>query len=418
MKIYRYLLVYLCPQFLWGSYEASYDINMSPYAGGENLLLATEIVEQGNLYIGKHLPLDNPLGVVWRASELCALYLPLNFFTSVVQHEVFGHGYRIRDINHDLVSVLGYHFSWPPPYGNGSASTSFSFKPREITTTQLSCIAMAGFEAQSILAMQTRWKWMESAKVDPKQAALYLVSLYAVSLYQKVDALHADSISGHDLVEYTTFLNHTYTEGFLSVGAIQSLSWINLIDPFTYYAVFAWGRYLFWGKETPLPMIPIGNYGYLFNIQMGLSPFGVEYFSYHYLVKKERPYSFYLKGGVHAQNTYFGLGCFAPSLWKWNHFSLGFRFDAWRQPELLLFKGEVPLIYVDFRAPPEEIEPIYSEEKQHSQQYGVAASAIASYKVSSFFGLQGELGYKTSGFLPGYSLYASPVVRVAGNFCF
>lgn len=361
------------------SYGVYYDINMSPYAGGEDLLLATRLVEKGVASLIKKTSLAYSKSMIartWRLNELFLVWLPLNYLAMVVQHEVFGHGYRIRSIGHGKAAVTGYSFAAPPPYGPGGGETRFVVSDA-ITTTDLACIAMAGIEATSILAQETALKWVSSRVVDPRQTVLYLLCRYDLNMYAQDETLEIMDIDGHDLVSYVHALNDTYPQGRCTVSHLRDLSLINLLDPFTYYSIFSWVHYLSSGKETKLPMIPIFGYGYLFGARLGLTPFGPEIFIDQYLVKGNDPFYFYVKGGLHAQNSYWGAGFFAPTIAAWRHWTLGARFDAWRQTE-----------------------------------WGVAASVIGSYQVKTG-SLQVEAGCKTDGFLPGYPLTGAPTVRLS-----
>ena len=391
LRIFLFQIVFiaaLCAEP--ANYRISYDINMSPYAGGNDLLFASKVIEQGgNLWKTSSRSF---VGRLARAIDLTLIYLPLNYFASIVQHEVFGHGYRIRDINHGIVSVVGYRFTFPPPYGSGNASTGFRYSPERITTTDLTSISMAGFEAQSILAMQTKLTWLEARRIDPRQTALYLVSQFGINLYAPSED---ESDLGHDLIGYTYPLNLTYTDGFLTEKRIQALSWINLVDPFAYFSAYAWCRYIATGKETRIPMIPINGWGYLFGARLGLTPFGPEYFLDNYLLKEKAPIYFYVKAGNHAKNTYLGGGFYAQTLLQKNCFSLGLRFDAWKQPKILLYPGD----------------PFYSSQEQHQTRYGAASSVILTYQKNRALGFEAELGYKSPGFLPGYSLRSKPTIR-------
>ena len=362
-----------------GPYSLCYDLDISPYAGGEDLLFATRSLENCTTFIAKKTPVaysKSMFARTLRLAELTLLWLPLNYFAMVVQHEVFGHGYRIRDINHGRVKTRGYEFDWPPPYGSGDAATEFSFSER-LTLKDLTCISMAGIESANILAQITKIKWLGAGRVDPRQSILYLVSNYNLNLY--ASSLDGEDVDGHDLWEYARAINELYPKGKFTESRLRALAWINLIDPFTYYSLFSWFHYLSSGKETKIPMIPICGYGYLFGARLGLTPFGPEYFWDNYLLKGNAPVYFYLKAGWHAGNTYEGLGMFVPRLWTGSHWILGVRSDAWRQ-------------------------------RKH---WGAAASLITAYQVNDRYGFQAELGYKTRGFLPGYSLYASPVVRLS-----
>ncbi len=395
------------------AYEICYDLNMSPYAGGSDLLFSTRCIECGSSYISEKIGTAHSRSLAakfFRFGELTALYLPLNYFASIVQHEVFGHGYRIRDINHGKIHVTGYDFSFPPPYGPGNGATFFTLNPDTITTTDLTCVSMAGLEAQSILAEQTAYKWLEDGFIDPKQTVLYLVSRFAINLYGSSDE---NNVDGHDLSSYVESLNLTYTESQLAIKELRNLSWINLADPLTYCAAYAWGYYIFSGKETKIPMIPLLGCEYLFGARLGLTPFGPEYFLDNYLVQRKKPIYFYVKGGMHAKNTYLGLGFFAPRIWTKHRWFFGARWDCWKQPQLLLKPGDQPLSEIDFRDPPDPNHPLYSCPTQHRSSYGCAASFICGYQKNKAMGLGIELGFKTMGFLPGYSLKSSPVIRIS-----
>ena len=158
-------------------------------------------------------------------------------------------------------------------------------------------------------------------------------------------------------------------------------------------------------------MIPMWGWGYLPGVRLGLTPFGPEYFIENYLLKGHDPIYFYLKGGAHAGNGYYGLGFYAPKIWSLRGWSLGARFDGWRQPRLLLFQGNVPFLEIDFDVKPDPNDPLYPYSEQHEIRYGAAGSLIGTYQGERS-GFEAELGYKAQGFLPGYSLRSSPVARL------
>jgi hypothetical protein len=51
-------------------------------------------------------------------------------------------------------------------------------------------------------------------------------------------------------------------------------------------------------------------------------------------------------------------------------------------------------------------------------RFGAAGSLISTYQATKVCGYEIELGYKSKGFLPGYSLWAFPTVRLNFNFVF
>src|SRR5690606_29231998 len=153
---------------------------------------------------------------------------------------------------------------------------------------------------------------------------------------------------------------------------------INVADPFSFYAIYSWFRYIASGKETKIPMIPIFQMGYLPSLRLGLSPFGPEVFFENYLLKSASPIYFYLKGASHAENRYGGVGFYAPQMFIQGKWLIGFRFDAWRQPKLLLSEGNVPFEDIDFNQKPNKSNPLYPYSEQHAMRFGAAGSMIIS----------------------------------------
>ena len=393
------------------TYQIGWDINMSPYAGGEDLLFALRSIEriQGYLFAGNPITTSTTTQAkIWRLGELITCWLPLNYLAIVIDHEIFGHGYRIRDIGSAKAHVEGYHIGVPIPYGPGGGATSYTIK-KAYTSSDATATSMAGVESTAILAQLTKLKWLESKKVDPRQVALYLFGQYDLPLYIGDLTVRNDhELQGHDINEYIKTLNLTYTQGHLHVGTLYSLSLINLADAFTYYSLYSWARYIVSGHEGPIPMIPLRDYGWLPGARMGLTPFGPEYFLENYLLKGRTPYYFYLKGGNHADNRYVGLGFFAPTIWSHQQWKIGARFDAWIQPQYLAMPGAIPLLKVK---PTELTAPLYSLSKQAKMVSGASGSFIVTYEFRGRSGFELEFGWKSKGFLPGNALDQSPIAR-------
>jgi hypothetical protein len=399
--------------------KGTWDLNMSPYAGGEDLLFATRVLEKLETYmLGKSsiAYARTAYARFWRLSELIAVWLPLNYFAILLQHEVFGHGYRVRDLDtKNLAKVDGYFFDWPPPYGPGGAATAYSIYSN-FTTSEESAVSSAGVEGTAVLAWLTKLKWISSGKIDPRQSILYLLSEQDLTLYISTLKLKGEKdLDGHDIDCYIKSLNYTYTKRFLSKGRLRSLSWINLADPFTFYSIYAWFHYLSSGKETKIPMICSL---YLPSLRLGLTPFGPEIFLENFFSLKKVPLYAYVKAGNHSDNTYIGAGVYAPKIWTISNCSFGLRCDLWHQPKLLLAPGKVSFEEIDFHVKPDQDNPLYSSSQQSAKRFGIAGSLISSFQGGALWGAEAELGYKSIGFLPGYSLFAYPTVRLSYNLVF
>ncbi len=395
------------------TYAALADIYFSPYIGAEDLLLPIRALSLGEIYWLRNTPLETSKDAksrTWRLSELVSVWLPLNYGAMVIQHEVFGHGYRIRDIDSHSgnVRVIGYEIGVPPPYGPGGGGTSYTLSDK-ITSMEETTISMAGVEATAILANSTKWKWLIPKRIDPRQCFLYLFSEHDISFYiSSIKIIHHKDLSGHDINEYLFWLNLTYPDNHLSKGRLRTLSLITYLDPFTFYSVYALFHFISSGKDTKIPMIPIGKWGYLFGARLGLSPFGPEVFMENYLSSGGRMFYGYIKGGDHADNTYIGAGIFCPVLWKVNTWEFGLRADVWRQPKLLLEPGSVTLTLLEDLS---FEKPLYPTSERHDMSLGASLSVLLFHEWTSTFGWELELGGKTEGFLPGYSLFASPTIR-------
>lgn len=405
-KTFFFLLFsYTASLFANPRYEAVVDIDFSPYAGGEDLVTFHHLLMTGEDLLVKRPPASK----AWsrRAGRLLELLTwdIVDTYTMIFQHEVFGHGYRIRDIGSKYAEVTGYRFTWT------GAETRFELTPK-ITTSLMTTIAMGGVEATAILANRTRLKWLQRGKIDGRESVLYTQSQQDLTNYVlgMRDDILEPSLDGHDIKSYLFFLNLTY-EGDLTKKELKQRVLVNFLDPFTYYAYYAWAKFLFSGKRLSIPMIPIGSYRYLPSIRMGLSPFGPEYFVENFLVKDKKPIYFYAKGGKYKDNVYFGFGLEQPSLFTWKGFHMGYRFDAWSQPKVLFHS----LSFENFDEEGDTV--LFLDERDglgniNKRHFGMAFSAILENEISdSGFLLYFEPGFKTAGFLPGQALRAAPILR-------
>lgn len=394
------------PEMAPGPYRLTVDIDFSPFAGGDDLLFGQRVVEKLEMALFGKSGVFSSKGKkeqFWRLTELFSFWLPLNYFSVVVQHEVFGHGYRLRDLGSSTAQVQGYGFDFPPPYGSGGGVTYFSYDEALLTSSEASAISSGGVESTAILAQLTKQIWLQAGRIDPRQAILYLLANYDLPLYIASLAEEGNE-DGHDISAYIDSVNLTYPSHLLTQGELKGLAWISLADPFTYYAIFSLFHYISSGKETPIPMI--GSV-YLPSLRLGLTPFGPEVFLDQYILSKRGLIYTYLRGGYHADNGYFGAGFFAPDLWKKEKWRLGMRGDLWYQPKLQLEPGSVPLPEATLSP------PLYSPAELSQKVPGIALSLLFTYGPKDRYGWEVELGGKTKGFLPGYSLWAAPTARIS-----
>ncbi len=387
--------------FAENNYNLVLDPYLSPYIGADDLILAHHMLESSRLtHFGKSMFSKTPtLEKIGRFSELFFLWDPINYASMVAQHEVFGHGYRVRSIYDTGAEVIKYKIGVPPPYGPGGGLTGYKFYPSLTSVFQMTSIASAGVESTSILANRLRLQWLKEQKIPHSQASLYWHSQQDITHY----ILATQKARGGDIYEYAQLISRTYGNN-LTLRALKNPAYMNLLDPFTFYSLYSSWKYIFQGAEASIPMIPIGSYKYLPSFRMGLTPFGPEYYLENFLVKEDSPIYFYLRNGSFIGHRYMGLGIEYPSVWKFGTLSLGFRADAWLQPAANFNSSRYSI--------DEYISPSWAPIHIDNSRVGTSISLICqkeAWENGSFF-LQ--IGGKSQGYVPGEELNSGLIFRV------
>ncbi|NGX62818.1 MAG: hypothetical protein KR126chlam6_00218 [Candidatus Anoxychlamydiales bacterium] len=387
------------------TYYLEADIDFSPYIGAENLLTFHESIEK---FLNWSLPIKPEMKFLYVSARLLEMFLfwqPLSELELVVQHEVFGHGYRIRDIGSSRVKVRKYKIDLPQPYGKGGGATNYNFNS-DLTSFQVTAISSAGVEATAILANRIKMKWALSLRVDPKKSILYFQAQHDLTNYVlSMDNSIFFADTGHDIEGYLIWLNNTYTDDNLTKSDLKIASLINFVDPTTYYTIGAFFYYIFTGKDISFPMIKIKDVRFLPNLRLGLTPFGPEYYLENFMSYKNRAIYSYFRAGKHNNNTYFGLGFEYPNLYKFNLNTLGFRADIFYQPKI--FSKSALFIF-------DNVQVGYSETDLNKMRFGISSYLIYDRKFSkkheiSFFS---EVGYKSNGYVAGFSLKKGLIFRL------
>ena len=362
------------------------------------MLIGHRLVQHSSLERLTDLYQTNP--ALWaqfsRAAELVLFWDPVNYMSAVVQHEVFGHGYRARSI--PTAKVDKYTFNVPPPYGRGGAATDLLISEK-ISAFQLLDLHSGGVEATAIFANKIRMQWLKNGQINPRQNSLYFLTAHDLTLYATLSG-HSE---GNDMDNYLDLLNYTYAGSNLTRKSLAAQSLVNLLDPFTYYSVASVWKFIRTGKEGPIPMISIGSYKYLPGARLGLTPFGPEYYLENFLVKDNKPIYFYLRNGRHVGMNYMGCGIENPHQWDLGSFQIGYRADVWVQPAIDMNHGRYALSKFDHTN--------NLNANTRDSRFGASVSLIAERKLWETGALFLQLGGKSRGYLPGESLDPSMIVR-------
>ncbi len=398
----------------------SFDIHFSPYSGAENLLTLQRRIEkiEDAVFPTSPITLSNVLN-----GDLCdafstknsfgrlfrtfAIWIPVNASVFVTQHEIFGHGFRIRDLGSEYAAVTGYKMYLI------TGSTNYEIT-KNLTTSQKLAIDIGGIEADSILRDRMRLGWVRNQRVDARQYLLYFLSSLSLTNYAwSSDSSKDAANSNHDITSFLFYLKSMYRDTNLNRSHLRTLSLVNVLDPFLFYSFLAAINYQKWTISYPVPMFHIGSVKYLPAVKVGLTPFGVQGFWENFFqLGDAAPTYAYLKWGKNGANTYYGIGVQNQAVFAWKTGSLGFRADVWHQPDVLFDQGLLSVQEIMDLPDGSEIPQLYPDEVLRKKHFGAAVSAIGMYGGEKWPAkIFAELGYKTAGYLPGEALRAAPIVR-------
>ncbi len=343
-------------------------------------------------------PLTHALGIGYRIGKWFALDLPQDHFLTVVGHEVFGHGARLREIGAEPIT---YGFDAPIPYGPGGAVTSFS---GDVTLTRADVLGIdtAGIEAQNVLADHIGGQALGAGFLPYRGAWLYLESRLAGLRY--IRSVSPQSSPGHDVKAFIEDFNDQCDPPVCtpqSASTLKRRALLMLADPMLAYAGYTWAvSYVVRGRSSAtVPMISMPHeIRYLPGLRFEMTPYGTAVTTEHIFVRDRRLTRVAVGVGDTGRHHAWDVGVAASDFLRgaWWHADLNV--DIWRQPTL--------------DTPP------------NSQVFMTGGLAAASARIP--FGRRGaaggradiliEGGYKSDGFVRGERLHAGPIVRVGVTF--
>ncbi len=386
------------------------DRGYSFKVGASNLLAVRRGVclLESRFMKSRWFPEDSPgkkaAGMTYRLTKTVLVDNVVDHLAILIQHEVFGHGSRFREFGY---SGSSYSLNLVPPYGSGRGTAYFGRSDPNRSETVHEEIAMrsGGSEANAVLAKSVLMKWMRCGQIPARETLLYLFAANDLSWYILRTRLGRNIRSGNDVNNFLRLVNRS--EGYpfqndyrLTLGSLAKQNAIHFLDPFQYVSLFTYLVTYVWSgeEERGLPMLRIGNIGYMPSFRLGLAPWGSEAYFENYVATSQRVVNFYFRRGFGTFHRFGGFGVQAISLMQSRRFSLDSGVDLWHQPRLLLGGTEA---------------------KSTRGGMGVALSGTCYYRLSQkkpVIDLTVEMGYKTAGFLQGEQLRSGWIGRVGIGF--
>lgn len=375
-------------------YRLVFSPHLTPWTGAEDINTLQRGLMEGEHFLLNSVPgyfTDDSLEYsTIRAAELALIWTPISYLEMVYQHEYFGHGGRIRLFNKEnIVSVEGYSYNTPPPYGKGGAITRFFVNEPLISNYLLAAISAGGVNATGILGMSLQEKWFESESIDGRDSLLYLRAYQNLTDYvfdvRFTSTEKKTKHSGHDMEDYLLYLKNIYNKNF-TVKKLRNYSLANLVDPYTYYALWSVVNYVLEGSPISPWTIPIGKYQYLPSFRLMLAPYGPEVLMTNYI---KTPSSKWMSLSLRSGNGFvpansYGAGFHMPKVFTKDRLSVGGKIDLWNQPKISLLKT--------------------SNFNPNQKKWGGALQIESSYQLYGITSLFGQVGYKTKGYLPGEAI--------------
>ncbi len=386
-----------------------WDNNFSNKAFGENLLSMNRLVHdaEAKIFKAKLFPEDNFMrktgGIGYRFAKSILFDLPIDYFTGLAQHEVFGHGFYYRAYGFEENK---FYMTPPPPYGagGGSARRGTNKKNRQLSTHESLSIDYGGVEAGAVMATSIQEKWLASGKVNTQQCLLFFTAYYQMAGYILNTDYNKEEPS-HDIKNYLAGINTYYgypqlADYRLDIEYLKRRMIVKLANPMNILALYAYfKKYGFDGEpEMEFPFIKLLGWKYFPSIDWNLNPFGSEMVLTQYLKNERMLFSGEFRLGDNKLNKFWGAGIGFSQIQFNRSWYLEGKLDFWNQPSLELGGDRITMT---------------------KKGFGAGLKVAAHYRIfkenTPVFAFT-ELGYKTNGYLFGELLKSGSIVRIGLSF--
>jgi hypothetical protein len=302
------------------------DLDWSAPVGANDLLTIHDALCQAQDRVLPHRFTDESnfgskfVGRFYRLAKWVLLENVVDQLAFLTQHEVYGHGARVRELYspEDLTYKVHLFF----PYGNGKGETYMSYEAFARTE-----VTIAGSQASRILAEEQKLRVLPSGRMSYRESNMYLLGM--LDLTQYILQTHNAGPASNDI---SNFLYRVYGEKEdEELKKLHRYAWLNLLDPMQFYAAYnLLANYIRLGySDMEIPMISIGSYRYLPQFRLGLTPTGYEFFLENYLTDSITTLNAYGALGAHKES--YRIGAKIRNLIHLNTLNIDMEFAGWYQ---------------------------------------------------------------------------------------
>jgi hypothetical protein len=362
------------------------DRAMSPGAGATVTNSVARLVARGeDQFVPLRLfrdegKLRRGTNAAYRLLKLALFDDPQENWFRVANHEVFGHGGRLRELFDGHIS---YDVPAPPPYGPGGGATFFEFT-RTPTVEEVLAVTVGGMEANYVMGRAIAQDAITDGRWNYRDALRYFYSEYDTIRYiRSVDPLEEE---GHDVGDFLRVYNNVATKAGERTISTRQLrrnvlaSFANPLLAYSYYSTFV--SYVWQGRTTaPVPMIHVGATRYLPMMRFHLTSFGTEFVLDNAFVRNGRFIDVTFTSGQTVGARTWSLGALATRLVSVREWTIGGAGTIWRRPEW-------------------------------GEHFAVTASRQLAARGAHALAFVAEGGFKTDGFAAGERLHQGAFLRV------
>jgi hypothetical protein len=297
---------------------------------GEALARAGDIVVPHRLFLedGSARRSGN---ITFRLLKVAFLDAPQERLLLVVNHELFGHGARLRE---RFDGPVGYRIGVPAPYGRGGGSTTFIFD-RQPSLHERLAVHVAGMEASAVAADLLASRAISDGTMTGRDALRYLGFELDTLTYILSTAEEGED-PGHDVGDFLAAYNegaHATDASPLRARMLRRQALVGFANPMLAYAAWGLGRYIATGtNDVRVPAVTIAGVRYVPLVRYRLTSFGTEWSLVNELGGRLRPTQVELRVGRALDARPWGIAVRQREVKAWGRWTAGLALDVWRQP--------------------------------------------------------------------------------------
>jgi len=347
----------------------------------DTLFIPKAIIKEDNHLAG----VVNP---IYRFGKLFFINYLLTDFAMTMNHERFGHGYRILEAEGDITEIV---YNPPPPFTNLFSYISWNTNSNYTFQQELT-VRLGGSETNLVLTDLLRKNILLDGRFSYNYALSYL---YGSNDSPGYTAFVSNPSS--DPNQYREGINNFYGGSNLTKRKMRTYSLIALLtDPMNFYAFKSvFYDYLILGKHAAkVGMINFSNrIKYLPRFRFEITPYGPELVLQNYVKLDEKLFQLNFS---HSDGTFEPSWRILANVWNvkaGNKLSFNLSGQLWQQPAIDFYKDDI---------------------LTRSQGLGGQIATAINYDFRSnnhTLGTTIQVGYKTGGYSLGEQLNQGFIVR-------